>query len=158
MPTKKEKNLRLGQLGEDIVKNLLNDLGKKVKISIDPYDSKKDITVDGITAEIKTQVPFVTRKLFSFKDNQTAKVSNAGILYVVSVGTDIPGLKWRDKTAWGIFECINPGEISECVSYLNEGELMKGVEFRFFRKIGEVPEEERAMLSFWSCSDAVKPK
>ena len=38
-----DNKLRLGDMGERIVANYLNEKNCKVKLSTDPYDSKKDI-------------------------------------------------------------------------------------------------------------------
>ena len=41
-----DNKLRLGDMGERIVANYLNEKNCKVKLSTDPYDSKKDMWVN----------------------------------------------------------------------------------------------------------------
>lgn len=45
----------LGKQGELLVGNFFKDLGCVVKLSDNPYDMKKDLIVDGIFVEVKTQ-------------------------------------------------------------------------------------------------------
>ncbi len=91
----------LGLMGEKIVINMLNEEGRKVKTSIDKYDSEKDLLIDDkIKAEVKTQVPFIMQNAFTFKPNQLRKCRGVDELYFVSV----PAGKHSDKWAGWIFK------------------------------------------------------
>lgn len=93
---KEEKMNELGLMGEKIVINMLNEQGRKVKTSIDKYDSEKDLVIDGnIKAEVKTQVPFIMKNSFSFKPNQLRKCRGVDELYFVSVPAGRHGDKWE---------------------------------------------------------------
>jgi hypothetical protein len=98
---KEEMMNELGLMGEKIVINMLNEEGRKVKTSIDKYDSEKDLLIDGkIKAEVKTQVPFIMQNAFTFKPNQLRKCRGVDELYFVSV----PAGRHSDKWAGWIFK------------------------------------------------------
>jgi hypothetical protein len=98
---KEEMMNELGLMGEKIVINMLNEEGRKVKTSIDKYDSEKDLLIDDkIKAEVKTQVPFIMQNAFTFKPNQLRKCRGVDELYFVSV----PAGKHSDKWAGWIFK------------------------------------------------------
>lgn len=75
----------IGRIGEKIVINHLSKNGCVVEESIDPYDSEKDFIVDGKTAEVKTEQPFVMQNAFSFRSNQIRKCKSVDVLYFVSI-------------------------------------------------------------------------
>jgi hypothetical protein len=76
---------KLGRAGETIVLNWFSSQGKQFQVSVDQYDSQKDMIVEGKKVEVKTQVPFVIKNSFSFKENQLRKCLNADYVYFVSV-------------------------------------------------------------------------
>lgn len=76
---------KMGRAGETIVLNWFSSNGVKFKASVDQYDNQKDILVEEKKVEVKTQVPFVFKNAFSFKDNQLRKCLNADYVYFVSV-------------------------------------------------------------------------
>lgn len=75
----------MGRAGETIVLNWFSSNGIVVKASVDQYDSQKDMIVEGKKIEVKTQVPFVIKDAFTFKDNQLRKCLQADYVYFVSV-------------------------------------------------------------------------
>lgn len=79
---------KMGRAGETIVLNWFSSNGVKFKASVDQYDSQKDILVEEKKIEVKTQVPFVFKNAFSFRDNQLRKCLNADFVYFVSVPND----------------------------------------------------------------------
>lgn len=83
MITKNQKNDMLGRIGEKIVANFLTSQGKFVQESVDPFDSVKDLIVDGKTVEVKTQAPFVIENAISFRENQLKKCRNVDEFYVL---------------------------------------------------------------------------
>tara|TARA_Y100001956_G_scaffold75372_1_gene83282 strand:- start:952 stop:1386 length:435 start_codon:yes stop_codon:yes gene_type:complete len=73
-----DKRLLLGNAGEKIVANYLNKQKIFVEHSVDPYDNQKDLKINGKHLEVKTQVPFITKRCFTIKDNhQLKKCQNA---------------------------------------------------------------------------------
>jgi len=98
--TKDEMMNELGLAGEKIVINLLSEEGRKVKSSINKYDSEKDLLADDKKVEVKTQVPFIMQNAFTFKPNQLRKCRSVDILYFVSV----PAGRHNDKWAGWIFK------------------------------------------------------
>ena len=78
---------RLGKAGESIISNYFSSRGMKVEISVNQFDSQKDMIVEGKVVEVKTQVPFVTKDSFTFKPNQLKKCVNADEVYFISVPT-----------------------------------------------------------------------
>lgn len=75
----------LGRAGETIIANYCTSAGQKVVMSVDQYDSNKDMTVDGLMIEVKTQVPFVYKNAFTFRKNQLRKCTNADLVLFISV-------------------------------------------------------------------------
>ena len=93
-----DNKLRLGDMGERIVANYLNEKNCKVKLSTDPYDSKKDMWVNDKTCEVKTQVPYIIKKGFTLKKNQLNKCLNADYFVIVQA----PCTKLDEATLWKI--------------------------------------------------------
>lgn len=76
----------LGQAGENLVEMLLKEDGRRVVISPDPYDSQKDMIVDGnLSVEVKTQVPFIKENAITFRPNQLQKCISAHEVYFVLI-------------------------------------------------------------------------
>lgn len=75
----------LGSIGEKIVSNYFSQKGCKIVESINPFDSEKDMIIDGKKVEVKTQQPFVKLNSLTFKKNQLKKCSTVDKLYVVTV-------------------------------------------------------------------------
>ena len=94
---------QLGQCGEKIIRNMLSSQGGVyIEDSIDLYDSTKDmvvydisvkdvdrdsitLNVNGITVEVKTQVPYISKKYLTIRTNQLTKCRNVDELYFVAV-------------------------------------------------------------------------
>jgi|SanBayMetagenome_1026888.scaffolds.fasta_scaffold21017_3 hypothetical protein len=75
----------LGRAGETVVLNWFNRQGISCKVSVDQYDSQKDMIAEGKKIEVKTQVPFVFKDAFTFKENQLRKCLTSDYVYFVSV-------------------------------------------------------------------------
>ena len=69
-----------------------------MKLSTDPYDSKKDMWVNDKTCEVKTQVPYIIKKGFTLKKNQLNKCLNADYFVIVQA----PCTKLDEATLWKI--------------------------------------------------------
>jgi hypothetical protein len=80
-----EKKTRLGKMGEICVGNWASAQGKVVTHSIDPYDSQKDLIIDGVTVEVKTQTPYINEMAFSIRPNQLRKCREVDELYFVAL-------------------------------------------------------------------------
>jgi hypothetical protein len=91
-------NKKLGDIGEDIVAKYCEDLGFLVEKSESEYDQVKDMTIDGRTLEVKTQVPFVLKKCFSLKLNQLKKCQNVDYLMFVQA----PCGKWDESALYQV--------------------------------------------------------
>lgn len=83
--TKNNSMQNLGKAGEMIVANYFASLGQKIKISVDQFDSKKDMLVEEETIEVKTQVPFVNKNSFTIKENQLKKCKTVNKVIFISV-------------------------------------------------------------------------
>lgn len=80
------KNIEmLGRAGETIIINYCTKHGQIVEASVDQYDSEKDMVIDGLKCEVKTQVPWVSKNSFTFKPNQLRKCLNADRVIFISV-------------------------------------------------------------------------
>lgn len=82
--TEKERISILGTIGEKIFTNYASEQGFKVEQSINPFDNKKDLKINGKTIEVKTQVPFVTKNSFSLKANQLKKARSVDKLIFIT--------------------------------------------------------------------------
>lgn len=89
----------LGLIGEKIVINHYSRLGGIVEHSINSYDNKKDLVVDGKTVEVKTQVPWISENSFTIKPNQLRKCRNVDELIFISV----PAPRHKDKWSGWMF-------------------------------------------------------
>lgn len=112
----------LGYDGEDVVCDYFSDLGHSVIKSINPYDEEKDLTIDGVITEVKTQVPyriFGTRRQPAFtipisgdyavRRNQLNKCMNTErLIFVRRPEHQDPTIKLYEAPAWGsrFFEVV----------------------------------------------------
>lgn len=78
----------LGRAGETVVMNWFASRGIPCQASVDQYDSQKDMIAEGKKIEVKTQVPFIMKDSFSFRENQLRKCVNADYVFFVSVPTE----------------------------------------------------------------------
>lgn len=85
----------LGQIGEKIVSNFLNKQGKNVQISIDPFDNKKDMIVDGKRIEVKTQTAFIIENAVTIQKNQLKKCREVDTFYVVVAPAPKHSYRWE---------------------------------------------------------------
>lgn len=93
-----EKALRLGHIGENIVVNWYSSQGYRIKISLDPYDSVKDLMVGDMQVEVKTQQPYVNMNALTFRPNQLPKCSNPNTLlnFVTATAEYNPSYQWNN--------------------------------------------------------------
>ena len=73
----------LGDIGEKIVGNYMSRIGRAVEMSSDPFDSEKDMKVNGVSLEVKTQVPYCLEKSFTIRSNQLNKCLNVDYFVIV---------------------------------------------------------------------------
>jgi len=83
-----------GAMGEYLVRKVFSQMGYNVKLSDNPYDSEKDMTINGKLCEVKTQQRYHLKKMLTIRDNQINKCQNADILIFV----EYPTLKSNDIT------------------------------------------------------------
>jgi hypothetical protein len=83
--TDDEKRSHQGRVGENIVQNYCTENGSKVITSYDTYDGEKDLMIDGLKIEVKTEVPYFSKDAFTFRNSQLQKCKNCDIVYFVSV-------------------------------------------------------------------------
>ena len=74
----------LGLLGEKIVAHYLRSKGYQVEESLDIFDSSKDMKVNDLKVEVKTQVPFVVYDSFAVNENQLNKMKGCRYVFFVS--------------------------------------------------------------------------
>ena len=74
---KEQMMVELGSIGEEVVADLYRRQGCEVSLSENKYDSVKDILIDGQTCEVKTQMPYFLKKMFTIKVDQYFKCMNA---------------------------------------------------------------------------------
>ena len=73
----------LGHAGEKLVCSHFRNKGCEVTESPYTYDDRKDMIINGLTAEVKTQQLFHTEDAFSVEENQLRKCENADLLIFV---------------------------------------------------------------------------
>lgn len=94
----KEKQDLLGQIGEMTIKTICEANGHIVCLSEDKFDSEKDMTIDGKTTEVKTQVPWFVKRYLTFGANQEKKMRNVDLLFVVGYNhTPNKQFNWANK-------------------------------------------------------------
>ena len=86
IPIEQRKVLQ-GMMGERIVAHLLRKNGHIVEESLNPFDNEKDMLVDGLPCEVKTQVPIVVEDGFAIDPKQINKIMNSHRVYWVCVPT-----------------------------------------------------------------------
>jgi hypothetical protein len=94
------KKVMLGMVGERIVAYTLRKMGHEVEESLDPFDSEKDMLMDGHKIEVKTQVPFLIEDSFGVHPSQLKKIRSNHRAYFVSV----PPAKNVDPDGGWIYE------------------------------------------------------
>ena len=101
------KKVLLGLIGERIVAKVLRDNGHTVDESLDPFDSEKDMSVDGQRVEVKTQVHVVIEDSFGILRSQLKKIMGSHRVYFVSVP---PARQLnQDDLMGGVFE-LDPSQ------------------------------------------------
>jgi hypothetical protein len=84
---------KTGELGERLVAKYFRDLGIYVEESLDLFDRTKDMTVDGLICEIKTQQLWHKEQAFTIKPNQLKKCQEVDILIFVETPSKYNGNK-----------------------------------------------------------------
>jgi hypothetical protein len=83
MLTAEQQRSKTGDLGEKLVARYYRSLSHTVEESLDLFDRKKDMTVDGLTCEVKTQQLWHKEEAFTVKSNQVEKCTDIDILIFV---------------------------------------------------------------------------
>lgn len=108
-----EKKIRLGTMGERVVGNYFSQRGSCVVYPIDPYDSTKDMTIDGEKTEVKTQIPFINERAMTIDSSQLAKCRNVSQLYFVTLQSPQP--RFIDSTTQGWVFSVDPTRFNAIV-------------------------------------------
>lgn len=151
--TKDEKALRLGHIGENIVANWYSSQGYRIKLSLDPYDSVKDLMVGDKQVEVKTQQPYVKMKALTFRPNQLPKCSNPDtqLNFVTATAEYDTSFKWNNC----LFEVdYNFKTISYTTSY-GIKMIAVPIEQEAVRFIKKLEDEEIFILSRYTQSDYI---
>ena len=91
MSRRSEAIEEIGRLGELLVRDYFISLGHKVVMSEDKYDTVKDMTVDGVNVEVKTEMPLYIKDAFTISSknkNQLPKCLSVDRLVFVVVPAD----------------------------------------------------------------------
>lgn len=81
----KDKTGLMGNIGEKIIADYCESLGLEVIIASSPFDSEKDMIVDGLKVEVKTMVPWIVKNAFTVKPSQLRKLYRADRTFFISV-------------------------------------------------------------------------
>ena len=100
--TREQKIEILGKMGEKYVGNYLAE-NRKVKFSLDNFDSEKDLMADDKTVEVKVGTPFITEGAIAFKKSQLMKCRSVDEFYYVT----IPAPKYKYRWSGWLFRIEN---------------------------------------------------
>lgn len=141
---------RLGRAGETLVSNFFVRNGMLVESSIDQHDSEKDMIIGGKKAEIKTQVPFVTKDAFTFKPKQLKKCLNVDVVIFVSV--PCPN---TNHFSFGKVYMINPNKMDWYRRRTKGGRTMILIPInqKYMVELFEMTQEEIEKLKSYSVSE-----
>jgi len=84
----KTKNQMLGNLGEKLVAHYFSKQGYNVDFALDPFDSEKDLVVEGYTCEVKTQQPYHILKSFTIRKSQLKKCMSVNMNFFVETPSE----------------------------------------------------------------------
>jgi hypothetical protein len=139
----------LGRAGETIIANYCRKHGQIVDASVDQYDSEKDMIIDGLRCEVKTQVPWVVKNSFTFKPNQLKKCLNADRVIFISVPN---GTKphWSDGKVF----LIKSSELQYKKDKTKDGRdmILVPINQPGMKELFTISEEERKILHKYSAS------
>lgn len=148
--TNDSNQAKLGRAGETLVLNWYSAQNMRVKASVDQYDSHKDAEIDGKSAEIKTQVPFVYKDSFTIKTNQLQKCQNVDQLIFVSV----PNGKEKHHSEGKVY-CIFPSDGLEYNKYITKDGremILIPIKQKGMQEIFKMTETEKKTLQRYSVS------
>ena len=151
--TKDEKALRLGHIGENIVANWYSSQGYRIKLSLDPYDSVKDLMVGHMQVEVKTQQPYVKMGALTFRPNQLPKCSNPNtqLNFVTATAEFDPTYKWNNC----LFEVDHNFKTIPYTTSYNVKMIAVPIEQEAVRFIKKLEDEEIYVLSKYTHSNYV---
>jgi hypothetical protein len=87
-----QKKQKTGDLGEKLVARYYRDMGRSVYETMDLFDDKKDMLIDGLlSCEVKTQQPWHKEQAFTVKANQIKKCMSVDILIFVETPSKYNG-------------------------------------------------------------------
>ena len=95
-----QKILKIGRIGEELVKEVLSESGDMVTLSESKFDSVKDMIInDKFTVEVKTLVPIKKYNAFALGSSQWRKCDEVDHLFFVEIPSkqDDPVVLWESK-------------------------------------------------------------
>lgn len=145
-----DKKEQLGLAGEKIVANYFSSLGKKVELSINPFDSTKDLIVDGKHIEVKTQVPWCQKDSFTFRPNQLKKILASDLIIFISV----PNTKMKHFSSGKVYECTPENMFYTKQLTRNDREMiLVKINQESIKELFELSKAECKLLQKYSSSD-----
>jgi hypothetical protein len=93
---------KLGRKGERLVEAFFEMQDCDVCMSGDKFDSYKDMTIDGETVEVKTQIPMIVKKSFMVNQDQYWKCSQVNRLFFIEIPYDN---RYGKNSTVNIYEC-----------------------------------------------------
>ena len=142
--------MHLGRAGETIFANHMIREGYTVELSVDQYDSRKDLKVGNKTYEVKTQVPFVIEDAFTVKENQLRKLRTVDHTVFISVPN-------KAKPHWsaGKVYTIESSRIDEVIRTrkTKDGRKMILLPINEMTELFTMTENEAKILPKYSVSD-----
>lgn len=155
--TDDEKRGYQGKTGETIIANYYIERGKKVMFSFDQHDNEKDLTIEGLSVEVKTMVPYFSEDAFSFRVSQLDKCKNVDIVYFVSVPAD-----GKKHFSFGKVYRIKSDKMKYSFYYKHFGErgkakmVMVPIKQEAMQEVFDMTEEQIAKLQEYSTSSLNK--
>lgn len=134
--SKKSIEREIGDIGEEIVYNyMISKLDPKVykvlwKGVVGEYDNVRDIILEHVkngsrkNVEVKTQVPFIKEKAFTFRQSQLKKCMEANLLFFVSIGVYDKAMKSTPAFFDKVFLCDKPKELKISKTKTRDGRTM----------------------------------
>lgn len=95
-----QKILKIGRIGEELVKEVLSETGDTITLSESKFDSVKDMMInDKFTVEVKTLVPIKKYNAFALGSSQWRKCDGVDHLFFVEIPSreDDPVIVWESK-------------------------------------------------------------
>jgi len=142
----------MGAIGEKIVADYWIAKGAPVEMSKDKYDRIKDMTINGITVEVKTQVIYVKENAFTVREDQIPKITQVGVVFWICVPND----ERSSPHDGGVFMIKGKSIKPRIVPQSDRTRKMIAVDIKYMERIFELTEDQITALKNCSISEWVK--